>query len=115
LYSYVFSKKNGTPISPSSIQKNIKIAAEKAGIKKNVHPHSLRHSFGTHLLESGENIRVIQELLGHSNLSTTQIYTKISTQQLRKVVSPFDSLRKPREIKATEQQKEQISELEKEK
>src|SRR3989344_85558 len=90
---FVFSKKNAKPISSDSIQRIVKEAAEKAGIAKEVTPHKLRHSFATHLLESGENIRKIQELLGHSNLSTTQIYTQVSTEELRKVVSPLDKLR----------------------
>lgn len=89
---FVFSKKNGKPISPNVIQRAVKNAAQKAGIQKRVTPHSLRHSYATHLLEAGENIRKIQELLGHSDLSTTQIYTKVSVQELKKVKSPLDRL-----------------------
>jgi len=89
---YVFSKKNGKPLSSDTIQRIVKEAAEKAGIQKRVTPHSLRHSYATHLLEAGENIRKIQELLGHSDLSTTQIYTKVSMQELKKVKSPLDNL-----------------------
>ena len=88
---YIFSI-NGRPITIRQAQKVVKEAAKKAGIKKRVFCHALRSSFATHLLEAGTDIRVIQELLGHSNLSTTQIYTKVSTQQLKKVKSPLDSL-----------------------
>ena len=88
---YIFSLK-GKPITIRQAQKVVKETAKKAGIKKRVFCHALRSSFATHLLEAGTDIRVIQELLGHSNLSTTQIYTKVSTQQLKKVKSPLDSL-----------------------
>ena len=88
---YFFSVKS-KPITTRQAQKVVKEAAKKAGIKKRVFCHALRSSFATHLLEAGTDIRVIQELLGHSNLSTTQIYTKVSTQQLKKVKSPLDSL-----------------------
>jgi len=88
---YIFSR-NNKPITARQAQKVVKEAANKAGIKKNVFCHALRSSFATHLLEAGTDIRVIQELLGHSNLSTTQIYTKVSTQQLKKVKSPLDNL-----------------------
>ncbi len=89
---YLFSKKNGKRLSSDTIQRIVRKAAKKAGIQKTVTPHSLRHSFATHLLEAGENIRKIQELLGHASLNTTQIYTHISTEQLKKVESPFDNL-----------------------
>ena len=83
---------NGRPITVRQAQKVVRENAKKAGIKKRVFCHALRSSFATHLLESGTDIRVIQELLGHSDLSTTQIYTKVSTQQLKKVKSPLDNL-----------------------
>ncbi len=89
---FVFSKKNGKSLSVDTIQRIIKKSSEKAGIQKHVTPHTLRHSYATHLLEAGESIRKIQELLGHSNLSTTQIYTSVSTEQLKKVQSPLDKL-----------------------
>ena len=89
---FVFSKKNGKPLSSDTIQKIVKVAAKKAGIQKRVTPHTLRHSYATHLLEAGENIRKIQELLGHSDLSTTQIYTRVSMEELKKVQSPLDRL-----------------------
>ena len=90
---YLFTGPKGK-LTDRNIQKIIRKAAQKAFIKKKVHPHTLRHSFATHLLEDGINIRIIQELLGHSNLSTTQIYTHISSEQLKKVKSPLDSLMK---------------------
>lgn len=89
---YLFSNKSDAPLSARNIQKIVSTTARRAGINKEVTPHTLRHSFATHLLESGESIRKIQELLGHSNLQTTQIYTKVSTEELRKVKSPLDSL-----------------------
>ncbi len=72
-----------------NVQGIVHRTAQKAGITKHVTPHVLRHSFATHLLEQGENIRVIQELLGHSNLQTTQIYTHVSSDVIRGVKSPF--------------------------
>ncbi len=87
---YVFS--GDKELTPRNVQKIIKRAALKAGITKDVSPHKLRHSFATHLLDSGTDVRVIQELLGHSNLQTTQIYTKVSLEKIKKVKSPLDSL-----------------------
>ncbi len=65
-------------------------AARKADIRKNITPHSLRHSFATHLLERGTDIRYIRDLLGHSNVGTTLIYTKVSNRDLSKIKSPVD-------------------------
>ncbi|MEK6958942.1 MAG: site-specific tyrosine recombinase/integron integrase [archaeon] len=89
---FVFSKKNGKNLTTDTIQRIVRIAAKKAGINKHVTPHSLRHSYATHLLEAGTNIRYIQSLLGHSNLNTTQIYTNVANEQLKKVESPLDKL-----------------------
>lgn len=87
---HVFSKDK--PLTTRDIQKIIKRAAQRAGIQKRVTPHTLRHSYATHLLEQGTDIRVIQTLLGHENLNTTQIYTHISTEAIKKVKNPLDSL-----------------------
>ena len=72
------------------MQEIITKVAIKSKIKKNVTPHTLRHSFATHLLENGTDIRYIKELLGHSNISTTLIYTKVSNKNLCKIKSPLD-------------------------
>lgn len=89
--SYLFSYKK-KPISTRQAQRIVKNAALNAQIKKKVFCHALRSSFATHLLDSGVDIRVIQEILGHENLSTTQRYTKVSKQRLMEVKSPLDSL-----------------------
>jgi len=82
----------GKPVSKRYIQKVVKDCANAAKIKKDVHVHTLRHSFATHLLENGTDIRKIQALLGHSNLNTTQVYTHLSNQELKKIKSPLDLL-----------------------
>ncbi len=86
---YLFNIREGH-ITTKMAQKAVKEAAERAGLNKRVFPHALRSSFATHLLENGTDIRIIQELLGHSNLATTQRYTKVSREQLKKVKSPLD-------------------------
>ncbi|OIO41999.1 hypothetical protein AUJ62_01600 [Candidatus Pacearchaeota archaeon CG1_02_32_21] len=88
---YVFSGRNGK-ITIKTIQKIFENALEKSGIEKRASCHTLRHSFATHLLENGVDIRVIQKLLGHNKLETTQIYTHVSNFQLQNIKSPLDSL-----------------------
>ena len=81
-----------TPYDERSLQAVIKQAIKKVGIEKPVSLHWLRHSYATHLLEAGTDLRYIQEILGHSSSRTTEIYTHVSTKSLQNVISPFDSL-----------------------
>ena len=83
------------PISPRQFHRLLQQAAMAAGIKKPVTLHTLRHSFATHLLESGTDIRVIQAVLGHSSLATTARYTRVATGLIAKVESPLDRLSLP--------------------
>ena len=87
----MFSGKSGK-LSTRNLQKIISSAAKRAELGNGVHCHTLRHSFATHLLEDNVDIRKIQELLGHANLSTTQIYTHVSNEELKKIKSPIESL-----------------------
>ena len=82
---YLFINRYGNHLTPRYVQMMIKDYARVAGIKKKVTPHILRHSFATHLLKNGVDIRAIQQLLGHSNLSTTQIYTSVDMKTLKNV------------------------------
>lgn len=81
----VFPGRHGNPITPRAVQLRIKQLAQRQGLFKHVHPHMLRHSFASHVLESSGDLRGVQELLGHANLSTTQIYTHLDFQHLAQV------------------------------
>ncbi len=87
-------KNNGLRITPRSIQRIVKYYAAKAGIIKDVHPHTLRHSFATDLLMNGADIRSVQEMLGHSSITTTQVYTHVTNKQLKEVHQAFHARRR---------------------
>jgi len=87
--SYIFEGRNGR-YSKKSVQKILERLGNKIGLK--IHPHMLRHSFATHLLENGTDLRYIQKLLGHSSSTTTEIYTHVANHQLKNIKSPLDNL-----------------------
>ena len=93
--SFAYDKKlignpNRKQYSASSIGAILSDTVKKAGIKRRIYPHMLRHSFATHLLEKGTDLRYIQELLGHGNSKTTEIYTPVSQKSLANIKSPLD-------------------------
>jgi len=85
----VFLTRRGTPFAAATLWLHIKNRVRYAGIQRNITPHMLRHSFATHLLEHGADLRVIQELLGHANISTTEVYTHVTGNRLREIHRKF--------------------------
>ena len=81
----LFLSQNAKKLTPRAIQYRLKFWAIKQGVPENIHPHLLRHSFASHLLQSSQDLRAVQELLGHANISTTQIYTHLDFQHLSKI------------------------------
>jgi len=90
--NYLFEGQKGNQYSPNSVIKIIKTASKKAGIIKNVTPHMLRHSFATHLLENGTDLRYIQVLLGHNSTRTTEVYTQVAINNIKAIKSPIELL-----------------------
>ena len=90
--NYLFEGQKGGKYSTTSVANILKHAARKTGISKNVMPHMLRHSFATHLLEQGTDLRYIQELLGHNSTKTTEIYTHVSKKAFDKIQNLVDEL-----------------------
>jgi len=86
---YIFLNKRGLKLTRMAVWNIVKKYCVMAGIKKEIHPHTLRHTFATHLLEGGADIRVIQEMLGHADISTTQIYTHLDSSLLRETYRQF--------------------------
>jgi integrase/recombinase XerD len=90
---YLFEgQRQGERYSAASIEKVFRMSVEKAGIKKRITLHGLRHSYATHLLEAGTDLRYIQELLGHKSSRTTEIYTHVTEKSIQKIRTPFDDL-----------------------
>jgi integrase/recombinase XerD len=87
--SEIFLSVRGGALSPDRVRQIVKRRAQQAGIAQNMYPHLLRHSFATHLLQNGADLRVIQELLGHADIATTQIYTHVDDKRLKKVHQQF--------------------------
>ena len=85
-FPYLFVSNRGDKVSPRSVQLELEKVQIKTGIPINLHPHMFRHSFATHLLDNGADLRTVQELLGHANLSTTQLYTHLTYDRLKRTV-----------------------------
>ena len=89
---FLFEGRPGQPYSVRSVQEILKVAKEKAKVSKKGSVHILRHSYATHLMEAGTDIRIIQELLGHNSIRTTMLYTHVSRKDISRIESPLDKL-----------------------
>ncbi|TKC57720.1 site-specific tyrosine recombinase XerD [Pedobacter hiemivivus] len=86
---YIFLNRSGTRLSRISVFSIVKTLAERSGLKKSISPHTFRHSFATHLIEGGADLRAVQEMLGHSSITTTEIYTHLDRDYLRGIITEF--------------------------
>ena len=86
---FIFLNRNGKPLTRQFFWQQLKKYAEKANITSNISPHTLRHSFATHLLENGAELRMVQDMLGHSKISTTQIYTHVSSKRILSIYDMY--------------------------
>ena len=98
----------GNPLNRQYVFNLIKNKAEQLGLNEAISPHTLRHSFATHMLASGADLRSVQELLGHSDISTTQIYTHVQNEQLRKAYDLLSRADRDEDIKVTEKENENV-------
>ena len=89
---WLFERRPGEPFTESIVSKRLKAAAQEAGITKRIYPHLLRHSFATHLLEQGTDIKIVKELMGHKNIKTTEVYVHIADTYKSRIKSPLDDL-----------------------
>ncbi|WP_298114650.1 site-specific integrase [uncultured Bacteroides sp.] len=89
---WLFERRPGEPFTESIVSKRLKAAAQEAGITKRIYPHLLRHSFATHLLEQGTDIKIVKELMGHKNIKTTEMYVHIADTYKSNIKSPLDDL-----------------------
>jgi integrase/recombinase XerD len=85
----IFLSVRGYALTPARIWQVVRLYAKRAGIEESIHPHQLRHSFATHLLAGGADLRIIQEMLGHASIATTQIYTQVDRSQLKSIHQKF--------------------------